>query len=174
MPQKTKYKEDYLQIAEVVCEEGGLSLRQLGKALGVCAATIIKWKKKYPDFGDAVDRGVHAFDVSTAKDSLQKRLTGYFYNETTSTLVKVPGMVGPDGVEDPATFKMQVSKIVKKHMPADVQALTLFLINRDSENWKYRQTVDVNVLQKLSDKEIDKRIALIVDNTKKRKKRAAG
>jgi len=53
-------------------------------------------------------------------------------------------------------------------------ALTLFLLNRDSENWKYRQQLDVNVLQKLSDKEIDKRISLIVDNTKKRKKRATG
>ena len=165
MVRKTKYKEDYLRIAEVVCEEGGLSLRQLGKALDVCAATIIKWKKKYPEFGDAVDRGTHAYNVSTAENSLQKRLEGYFYNETTSTLVKNPKT---------GTIKMQISKIVKKHMPADVSALTLFLINRDSENWKYRQQIDVNVLQKLSDKEIDKRISLIVDNTKKRKKRAAG
>jgi len=163
---KTKYKEIYPQIAEVVCEEGGLSLRQLGKALGgVCAATIIKWKKKYPEFGAAVDRGCEAFDKSTAKNSLQKRLQGYFYNETTSTLVT-----------DPKTkiAKMTVTRIVKKHMPADVHALTLFLINRDSENWKYRQEINVNVLQKLSDKEIAKRISLIVDNTKKRKKRAAG
>ncbi|MCK4525953.1 hypothetical protein KAW18_01175 [candidate division WOR-3 bacterium] len=165
MSKTTKYKEDYLRIAEVVCEEGGLSLRQLGKALGVCAATIIKWKKKYPEFGDAVDRGCQAYDKSTAKDSLQKRLEGYFYNETTSTLVTNP-VTG--------TTKMQISRIVKKHMPADVHALTLFLLNRDSENWKYRQVVDINVLQKLSDKEIDKRISLIVDNTKKRKKRATG
>lgn len=162
---KTKYKEDYLRIAEVVCEEGGLSLCQLGKVLGVCAATIIAWKKRYPEFGDAVGRGTHAYNVSTAENSLQKRLEGYFYNETTSTLVT-------DKVTD--ISKMTVTKIVKKHMPADVQALTLFLINRDSENWKYRQQIDVNVLQKLSDKEIDKRISLIVDNTKKRKKRAAG
>ena len=162
---KTKYKEDYLRIAEVVCEEGGLSLRQLGKALGVCAATIIQWKKKYPEFGDAVDRGCQAYDKSTAKNSLQKRLEGYFYNETTSTLVT-----------DPKTkiSEMTVTRIVKKHMPADVHALTLFLINRDSENWKYRQEINLNVLQKLSDKEIDKRISLIVDNTKKRKKRATG
>jgi len=166
MVRKTKYKEDYPQIAEVVCEEGGLSLRQLGKALGgVCAKTILDWKKKYPDFGDAVDRGCEAFDKSTAKNSLQKRLMGYFYNETTSTLVTDP---------ETKIAKMTVTRIVKKHMPADVHALTLFLINRDAENWKYRQTVDVNVLQKLSDKEIDKRISLIVDNTKKRKKRAAG
>lgn len=174
MSRNSKYKEDYLRIAEVVCEEGGLSLRQLGKALGVCAATIIKWKKRYPEFGDAVDRGTHAYNVSTAESSLQKRLEGYFYNETTSTLVKTPGVKGLDGVEGSATFKMMVSKIVKKHMPADVSALTLFLINRDSENWKYRQQIDINVLRKLSDKEIDKRISLIVDNTKKRKKRATG
>jgi len=165
MVRKTKYKEDYLRIAEVVCEEGGLSLRQLGKALGVCAATIIGWKKRYPEFGDAVDRGTHAYNVSTAENSLQKRLEGYFYNETTSTLVT-------DKETD--ISKLTVTKIVKKHMPADVSALTLFLINRDAENWKYRQQIDVNVLQKLSDKEIDKRISLIVDNTKKRKKRATG
>ena len=166
MAVKTKYKEEYLRIAEVVCEEGGLTLKQLGKALGgVCAATICVWKKKYPEFGDAVNRGCEAYDKSTAKNSLQKRLLGYFYNETTSSLVT-----------DPKTkkSKMTVTRIVKKHMPADVQALTLFLINRDSENWKYRQQVDVNVLQKLSDKEINKRISLIVDNTKKRKNRAAG
>jgi len=163
---KTKYKEDYIRLAEIVCEEGGLSLKQLGKVLGgVSAPTICVWKKKYPAFGDAVERGVEAFDKSTAKDSLQKRLTGYFYNETTSTRIH-------DKETD--TSKMVVTKIVKKHMPADVQALTLFLINRDSERWKYRQQVDVNVLQKLSDKEISKRIALIVDNTKKRKKRATG
>ena len=163
MNRKGKYKEDYLRIAEVVCEEGGLSLRQLGKVLAVNVNTILRWKKKYPEFGDAVDRGCQAYDKSTAKDSLQKRLLGYFYNETTSTLVTNP---------ETKISEMTVSKIVKKHMPADVQALTLFLINRDSENWKYRQQVDVNVLQKLSDKEINKRISLIVDNTKKRKKRA--
>lgn len=162
---KDRYKEDYLRIAEVVCEEGGLSLRQLGKALGVCAATIIKWKKKYPEFGDAVDRGCQAYDKSTAKNSLQKRLEGYFYNETTSIRVTD---------SETKISKMVVTKIVKKHMPADVNALTLFLTNRDSENWQYRKTVDVNVLKNLSDKEIDKRISLIVDNTKKRKKRAAG
>jgi len=90
MVRKTKYKEDYLRIAEVVCEGGGLSLRQLGKALGVCAATIFGWKKRYPEFGDAVDRGTHAYSVSSAENSLQKRLEGYFYNETTSTLVTDP------------------------------------------------------------------------------------
>lgn len=160
-----KYKEDYRRIAEVVCEEGGLSLRQLGKVLDVNASTICAWKKKHPGFGDAVERGVRAYSISTAENSLQRRLEGYFYNETVST-----------PVVDKATgiSKMQVTKIFKKHMPPDVHALTLFLINRDSENWKYRQTVDVNMLQKLSDKEIDKRIALIVDNTKKRKERATG
>ena len=160
-----KYKEDYVRIAEAACEEGGLTLKQLGKVLGVAERTICQWKKVYPEFGDAVDRGCEAFNKSTAKNSLLKRLTGYFYNETISTLVTN---------KETQTSKMQVTKIIKKHMPADVHALTLFLINRDSENWKFRQTVDVNVLQKLSDKEIDKRISLIVDNTKKRKKRATG
>lgn len=162
---KSKYKEEYLRIAEVVCEEGGLSLRQLAKVLGVALTTIVMWKKKYPAFGDAVERGTHAFDTSTAKNSLQKRLSGYFYNETTSTLVKDP---------ETQEARMMPTKIIKRHMPADVNALTLFLINRDPENWKHRQTLDVNVLQKLSDKEIDKRISLIVDNTKKRKKSATG
>jgi transposase len=62
MGRSTKYKEEYLRIAEVVCEEGGLSLRQLGKVLGVSAVTISMWKKKYPEFGDAVDRGCQAYD----------------------------------------------------------------------------------------------------------------
>lgn len=127
---KTKYKEDYLRIAEVVCEEGGLSLRQLGKVLGVSATTIIQWKKKYPGFGDAVDRGTHAFDVSTAKDSLQKRLTGYFYNETTSTLAL-------NTLTD--KIEMKVTKIVKKHVPPDTNALKFYLTNKQPEQWKDRQ-----------------------------------
>ena len=164
---KTKYKPEYVYLAEIACQEGGFTQEQLGKLLGgVSQTTIGNWKRAYPEFKNAVDQGIETFEKVTAKQSLLKRLSGYFYNETTSSLIYDTKS---------GESEMKVSKVVKKHMPADVQALTLFLLNRDSENWKYRQHVDVNVLQKLSDKEIEKRIGLIVDNTKKRQReRASG
>lgn len=130
MARITKYKEDYSQIAERICREGGFGNNQLARVLEVCAATITDWRQVYPDFDEAIKRGLEVFAITKAEQSLQKRLLGYFYNEVTTTLVK-----------DKATgkSKMKETKIVKKHVPSDTNALKFFLTNKRPEEWKDRQ-----------------------------------
>jgi hypothetical protein len=162
MGMPSKFKQEYVYQVEQVCMAGFIA-PQVADLFGVETGTIYNWRKVYPDFKEAMDAGRDVYNQATAETCLQKRLEGYFYNETTSELVGLG-----------AAAKMKVVKIVKKHVPADSQSLRFFLRNRDKERWPDNQEVNVNLIRNLSDKELDKQIHLIVDNTKKRKKRATG
>lgn len=162
MANNSKFKQEYIHQVEQVCM-AGLIVPQLAKLFDVSIVTVHSWRKTYPEFKEAMDAGRDVYNQATAETCLQKRLEGYFYNETTSVL---------EGEGKDA--KMTVVKIVKKHIPADSNSLRFFLRNRDKERWPDNQDVNVNLIKNLSDKELDKQIHLIVDNTKKKKKRATG
>lgn len=160
----TKYKADFPRLAEEACGVGGLTYGQLAKVLDVSVSAVTTWRKTYPEFDEAINRGHETFALTGAEKSLQKRLLGYFYNEVMSTLVK-------DKVT--GEMLMQPTKITKKHIPADTNALKFYLRNRARKRWPDKQELDVNFTKKLSDTEIDKSISLIVDNIKKKAKHAA-
>jgi transposase-like protein len=52
----TKYKSDYCDIAETLLGQGK-AMWAVAAALGINRCTLRDWKKKYPKFSAAVDRG---------------------------------------------------------------------------------------------------------------------
>lgn len=130
-----KYKEDYPWMAKVACEEGGFTDLGLATLFDVCKATINRWKRKYPEFKQAIKEGKNIFDTTIVEAALLKRALGYNYNETTKEL-------------DPKTKKMVNTKRVRKHVSGDVKAQTFWLRNRSRKRWpdthKLEGGLDVN------------------------------
>lgn len=116
----------------------GLTIAEIGAAMGVSRATVNRWLKEYPEFEKAVNEGR---DVSDAKveRSLYQRAVGYTYKEK-----KVIVVMDKDGNQLPARIET-----VEKHVPPDTTAQIYWLKNRKRDRWKDRWDVEVD-----TDKEI--------------------
>ncbi len=75
---------------------------------------------------DAISFPASAY-VAEAESSLLKRIAGYEYNETSKEI-----RVHPDG------SKTEITKVTKKHVPADTRAIEKFLTSFSPR--RYRST----------------------------------
>lgn len=122
----SKLKEKYIEQAEKACAKGA-SVKDLAEHFDVTADTIYRWRKKCSEFKKAIDDGRDKYHITVAEASLLKRLKGYFYNEVYSE---------PDKKDQK---KMVITKVVKRHIPPDTNALKTFLYNRSPERWLKKQ-----------------------------------
>lgn len=100
------------------CE--GKTIQQVITAMGVDPRTFRSWRKKYPEFNEAIEVGKDVA-VSRVEQSLFKRACGYDYVEQVYELVE---------------GEMRLTKEYHKHMAPDVKAALSFLYNRDSKHWR--------------------------------------
>jgi len=130
----TKYRPEYAEIARVLCKELHATKAKLGKVFGVTGRSITNWKNKHPKFGLAVQQGYDAFRNEPIERSLYKRATGYEVDEVVRVFDK---------------DKKLVSRTVRtKHIPADVNAATFILKNRDPERWKDSMEINGTIAHK--------------------------
>lgn len=134
----TTYKEEYAEAAQILCEEAGLTDKQLCRIFGCVESTLNLWKIEHPKFSESLTKGKDAYNVRTAEACLQKRIKGYRYIETT----REPGLVqkGMKDEVDPKTGEvrqvpnmvpdMVVTKKVSKAFPPDPKSIQYFLNNR--------------------------------------------
>jgi len=123
------YRVEFIEQARVACFEWGAIDAQLGKLFGVTRKTIITWKRQFPDFAKAVQEGKDHFDSNNVEKALLNRALGYDYYEVTEEAAREA---------DPLTGQTQmvVTKRVKKHVPADIGAASIWLFNRHPDRWK--------------------------------------
>lgn len=98
----------------------GDSVDLIAQKMGVDKRTFRVWRTKYPEFNDAVQTGKEV-TIKRVEQSLYNRAMGYDYEEITRELVE---------------GEMRITKIVTKHVPADVKAILNFLYNRDPQHWR--------------------------------------
>lgn len=98
----------------------GLSVKQICDKMQIDIRTLRAWRKKYPEFEDAIAVGKEV-TIAKVEHSLFQRATGYDYKEQTFELVE---------------GQMILTKEVIKHVPADVKAILNFLYNRDPKHWR--------------------------------------
>ena len=60
----------------------GLTQKQIADNLGINVDTLIEYKKKYPDFSEALKKGKEVVDIEV-ENALLKRALGYKYDEVT-------------------------------------------------------------------------------------------
>lgn len=112
--------------------KAGLTDDEVAEHLGVAVRTVHRWKKTHPEFQKALIETKATLD-SRVELSLYRRAIGYSYIEVEVTLE--PGLDGkPEEVR-------RIER-TKEALP-DLNAIRLWLINRDAANWRDKQDVNV-------------------------------
>lgn len=105
----------------------GATQRELAEFFDVELSTLEGWVKRYPEFKAAVKAGGIVADMKVVQ-SLFKRAIGYEFIEEEFSALEVNGQPVP-------MEKMRRIKRIKKKMPPDVKAQTLWLKVRRKDLW---------------------------------------
>jgi len=120
------YRPEYVAIARGMCRLGATDF-DLAQEFGVTTDTIWRWRSKYPEFSDATLEGKEAFD-KRAERSLALRAVGYSYHS-----------------EKVFQYEGQIIRTqIVEHVPPDVNACRLWLMNRRPSEWRDRQEVKLD------------------------------
>jgi hypothetical protein len=103
--------------AEILAKVG-FTDEQIAEALEVHVSTIHRWKKREPEFAQALSHAKLQAD-SQVVQALYRRAVGYDYPHT----ITLMGKNGP------------VKSVITKHHPPCVRACIFWLINRLPEKW---------------------------------------
>lgn len=121
-------------IAFEVCLLFGAIDAELCKVLGIKEPTLYEWKKKYPDFADAIKRGKDLYDSTNVEATLLKKAEGYEYTKKLYRFSKK---------------KMQMVAYEETvYVAPDITAIIFFLTNRNPERWKHvNRTITTGAVQ---------------------------
>lgn len=95
---------------------------------------VVSWLKLHPDFASALARGRTEADTAAAR-SLYDRAVGFWYTENVPMRVKNVEY-NPDTGKRVREWEEIVVTPVQKFVPGDVNALRMWLMNRQSSNWR--------------------------------------
>ena len=123
----------------------GLSDKQIADKIGITTTTLYEWKKRFPEFSDALKKGKEIVDIEV-ENALLKRALGFLSVHETKEALR-------DNDERPIVDSetgeavLVVTKQTIKTVPPDVTALIFWLKNRMPEAWRDRKdvAVDANV-----------------------------
>nr|DAW12253.1 MAG TPA: terminase small subunit [Caudoviricetes sp.] len=135
---KGLYKE-WLEADNLIRLEGwarnGLTDEMIAHNIGITTTTLYDWKKKYPQFAEAIKRGKEVVDIMV-ENALLKSAMGYSYDEVTQI-----------GIEDGETGEkiLVPVKVVTKHVQPNSTSLIFWLKNRKPEAWRDTKNIDAAV-----------------------------
>lgn len=146
-----KYGKRILEKAKKALKKG-LNDSELALAIGVRKSTISEWKQKHPEFANLCTL-IRDRSVENVVNALYQRSMGMDTQETHTVIKK-----------DKTGKKIQEVKKVKKHLAPDVQAISLYLRNKDPENWRDRREDLIAMVSKedlrKSSEEIDRLLSV--------------
>ncbi len=109
----------------------GATDEEVAEAFGVSRRTVIRWKKEYPSFAEAYQRGKDVADVKVKK-ALYRRAIGYEITDKESVVDIDP----KTGESKPVRVKTTTKTIVP-----DTMAIMYWLNNRSKGEFSQRQEV---------------------------------
>lgn len=118
---------DYLTEVKAVAMRGGTD-REMALTFGISPTLFKKWKKQYPSFREAIEKGRTRADAAVV-EALFKRATGKFSIPHTEVIKY------KDSYE---TLHM------RKHFPPDFPSIQYWLNNRKKEHWQQRNSSEVS------------------------------
>lgn len=127
--QPTKYRKEYAERAQALCEMGATD-QELADFFTVDVRTIYNWKHTEPAFFQALRIGKDACDDRVER-SLYQRAIGY---EQDAVKIFMPA-----GAEVP------VYAPYRERIAADIGAAKLWLTNRRGDIWREKTETDVNL-----------------------------
>lgn len=122
----TDYRPEFARIAAAMCKMGATDC-ELAHEFGVSTFTIWNWRSKYEDFSNALKEGKDAFDDRIER-SLAMKACGYSFHS-----------------EKLFCYEGNVTRAdVIEHVPPDVGAIKLWLINRRPDQWRDKVQAEVS------------------------------
>jgi hypothetical protein len=118
------YKPEFCEKAKNLALLGASDV-QLAAALNVSVSALNVWKKKYPEFLEAIQAGKIIADANVG-GSLYKMATGYVRTETDIRVVQ--GKI--------------VQTEIEKFYPPSFPAIAFYLTNRQRETWRHHQELE--------------------------------
>jgi len=122
----TDYLPHYTEVARGMCRLGATDF-DLAQEFGVKTQTIWNWRCKHPEFFDATLEGKEAFD-GRAERSLAQRAVGYSYHS--EKVFQYEGRI--------------VRAQIVEHVPPDIGALRLWLMNRRPDKWRAKEELKLD------------------------------
>lgn len=135
---KGLYKE-WLEADNLIRLEGwarnGLTDEMIAHNIGITTTTFYDWKKKYPQFAEAVKRGKEVVDIMV-ENALLKSAMGYKYDEVVKERVF--------DYETETSIVVEVKRTTKEVAP-NPTSLIFWLKNRKPEAWRDTKNIDAAV-----------------------------
>lgn len=135
---KSKYTEDFPKLVEMYMREGMIEA-DAAKKLGISVQTFEDYKKRYPEFMEALKKGKAPVDFEV-ENALLKRALGYEYIERKEVYVEDAGVGEVDGGASRTT--KEVTETIKAVAP-DVTAAIFWLKNRKPKRWRDIKAVEM-------------------------------
>lgn len=135
---KGLYKE-WLEADNLIRLEGwarnGLTDEMIAHNIGITTTTLYDWKKKYPQFAEAIKRGKEVVDIMV-ENALLKSALGYSYDEVVKERI--------------FDYETETSKVVEvkrttKEVAPNPTSLIFWLKNRQPEKWRDKKNIDAAV-----------------------------
>lgn len=117
--------------------QDGYTNAQIAKHLGIATSTFNEYKKKFPEFSEALKKGSEIAD-DVAEASLFAVAMGYRYEEITKEVLK-HAVTGKPILDEDGKPKMIVTKIVERAAHPNTTALIFWLKNRRPDIWNDRR-----------------------------------
>lgn len=149
----TKYKEEYPEQARKICLLGADDIK-LAAYFEVNVDSIYEWKKKHPEFSEAIKNGKIGADVDIAS-SLYNRAKGM-----TVVTQKAFKVRTGNGSEE----KMEVVDIAEE-LPPDPTSMIFWLKNRNAEYWREKKHLEVDDLRGKQDDELDSELKELIEGS---------
>lgn len=115
--------EDGIQLV-TSWRRNGITLNEIRERIGIAQGTFDAWRQESKELDDALMLTDDLVD-GMVEGSLFKRAMGYDYEEETYTIDE--------------TGRKVLARVVRKHVPADVKAIAMWLYNRRQDFWRSQQ-----------------------------------
>ena len=135
---KGLYKE-WLEADNLILLEGwardGLTDEQIAHNIGITTTTLYDWKKKYPQFTEAIKSGKEVVD-RIVENALLKSAMGYKFDE-----------VVKERIYNPETGESEIVEVKRttKDVAPNSTSLIFWLKNRQPAKWRDTKNIDAAV-----------------------------
>lgn len=113
--------------------EKGLSFAEIAEEIGISLKTFYKWKRKYPEFDEALRLGKPEADIEVVK-AIYKRATGYKVNVNKTVKLKRTDF-DPQTGKKIRDYEELATAVDENYVPADVRASIFWLKSRQPDRW---------------------------------------
>lgn len=120
--------EHLRRLSEICDDECELAMR-----CGITLSLFRKWKKKYPEFADAINLGRAESDYAVIK-ALHKKATGFNVGVKKNYKLKRIDF-DPDTGKKIREYEELATGVEETYVPADLNAEKFWLKNRQSDSW---------------------------------------